>query len=54
MECIRVQGEKKYIKEFLLLPRCLYSQKENMESASSVRELLLKEHALSGYFDLDA
>lgn len=54
MECIRVQGEKKYIKEFLILPRLLYSQKQNMESSSSVKELLLKEHALSGYFDLDA
>lgn len=53
LECIKFEQEKKYIKDFLKLPRILYSGSTNMENASEVEQLLCDRHPLSKYFHLD-
>lgn len=53
MECIKFEQEKKYIKDFLKLPRILYSGSTNMENASEVEQILCDKHPLSKYFHLD-
>ena len=53
MECIQVDKEKKYINDFLSLPKKLYTSSTNMESADSMRSLLLGTHPLSKYFSID-
>lgn len=44
--------EEKYIKEFLELPKRLYSKKDWMQSINEERAILLEEHALSHYFSI--
>lgn len=46
--------ERRCIKDFLSLPKKLYSADKNMESADTVRKILLGRHPLSGYFSLEA
>ena len=54
MECVKVQKDQKRIKDFIGLAKRLYDKTAYMESASSVRQLLLGEHLLSKDFTLDA
>ena len=50
MECVHVNGDSKRIKEFLTLPKRIYTVDTYMESEDSVRQLLLDGHVLSKYF----
>ena len=52
MECIKFEQEKKYIRDFLALPKRLYSKKDNMENPKEVESLLLGTHSLSKYFTM--
>ncbi len=52
MECIRFEQEKKYIEDFLGLPKVLYTKDTNMENPKEVEKLLLGIHPLSKYFTL--
>ena len=52
MECIRFEHERKYIKDFLELPKILYTKETNMENPKEIEELLRGKHPLSNYFSL--
>jgi len=54
MEIVKVENNKKYIKDFLKIPKMIYSSADNMESPDTTRQLLEGTHPLSGYFELDA
>ncbi len=53
MKCIKFEQEEKYIKDFIYLPKQLYSKKDNMEDPNTIKELLLNKHPLSKYFKLN-
>ena len=53
MEFIQFDREKKYIRDFLSLPKSLYTSKDNMEDPGGVKKFLLGTHPLSNYFKLD-
>lgn len=53
MECIEFTYEKKYINDFLKLPKKLYNKNDNMEDKNTMKELLLDKHPLSKYFKLN-
>lgn len=53
MKCIRFNHEEKYIKDFINLPKRLYSKKDNMEDPNTIKQLLLEKHPLSSYFKLN-
>ena len=53
MNIVKFDNEKKYIKDFLSLPKMLYSTDDNMEDADSVKKFLTGIHPLSKYFKLD-
>lgn len=52
LECIKFEQEKKYIRDFLALPKILYSREDNMENPGEVERLLRGKHPLSGYFTM--
>lgn len=52
-QIINFDREEKYIKDFLKLPRLLYSKKEIAQNESEEKELLLGKHLLSKYFKLN-
>lgn len=52
MKCIEFTNEKKYIKDFLSLPKNLYSRDDNMENPKEVEKLLLGNHPVSSYVTL--
>lgn len=52
MKCIQFEQEKKYIKDFLELPKKLYTKDTNMENPGEVEKLLRGIHPLSKYFTL--
>ena len=52
MKCVQFNEEKKYIKDFLMFPKKLYSKKDNMEDEGVMKSLLLGTHPLSGDFSL--
>ena len=53
MEFIQFDRETNYIRDFLSLPRMLYTSKDNMEDPGGVKKFLLGTHPLSKYFSLD-
>lgn len=53
MKCIQFNYEKKYIEDFISLPKKLYSKKTNMEDSNTIKTLLLDTHPLSKYFKLN-
>lgn len=53
MNIIKFTDEKKYIKDFLSLPKKLYSKETNTENENEVKEILLGKHTLSKYFKID-
>ena len=53
MNCIRFNQEENYVKDFLDLPKKLYTKKDNMEDYDSTKKLLLNLHPLSNYFNLN-
>lgn len=50
MKCIQFDRQKEYIRDFIRLPRQLYSRTENMENPEEVQKFLLGTHPLSKYF----
>ena len=52
MKCIKFDKEEKYIKDFIKLPKKLYTKKDNMEESNTIQDLLLGRHPLSSYFKL--
>ena len=44
--------EENYIKDFINLPKKLYSKKENMEDPETIKKFLNNTHPLSKYFQL--
>lgn len=52
LKCIQFEREKKYIRDFLSLPKKLYGKDDNMENPGDVEALLLGTHPLSKYFCL--
>ena len=52
MKCINFNQEEKYIKDFIELPKKLYTKKDNMEDPNTISDLLLGKHPLSSYFNL--
>lgn len=53
MEYRKFEYESDAIKEFINLPKRLYSKDTNTEDAKQMKELLLNKHILSKYFHLD-
>jgi len=53
MKSVKFEFEKKYIKDFIGLPRRLYDTDCNTENPDEVRQLLTGKHPLSKYFTLD-
>ncbi len=52
MKCVRFDKEENYIKDFIDLPKKLYTKKDNMEDSDTMKKLLLEEHPLSNDFKL--
>lgn len=52
MNCVQFTQEEKYIRDFIKLPKKLYSKADNMEDEGDMKVLLKGEHPLSGYFTL--
>ena len=53
MKCIQFTNEKKYIQDFLSIPKKLYDKKHNMEDPETIKSLLLGTHPLNKYFHLN-
>lgn len=53
MRLVRFDNEDKCIKDFLSLPKAIYSSKDNMEDPDTMKSILLGQHPLSKYFTLD-
>ena len=51
MKCVQFHYEKKYIKDFLKLPKLLYSKENNMEDPGEIENILLGKHVLMKYID---
>lgn len=49
MKCIQFDYEEKYIKDFLNLPKKLYTKENQTEVSSEVRKILLDKHMLNKY-----
>ncbi len=49
---IEFQFEKKYINDFLKLPKKLYKKSELMEDKKSTKAILEEKHVLSKYFKI--
>ncbi len=52
MNIVHFDKEKKYIRDFLSLPKSLYTAKDNMEDPDSIKKFLNGTHPLSKYFTL--
>ncbi|NLI58199.1 MAG: hypothetical protein GX387_06740 [Clostridium sp.] len=52
MEVVWFDGEKKYMEDFLALPKMLYGKKDIMQNESEERKLLTGKHVLNKYFKL--
>ena len=52
MDIIEFNNEKKYINDFLSLPKKLYKKEYNIEDKNDVKKLLLGTHRLNKYFKL--
>lgn len=52
MKCVQFEQEKNYIRDFLSLPKRLYTSDNNTENPKETEKLLLGTHPLSKYFTL--
>lgn len=52
MKLVEFDKEENYIKEFINLPKRLYSKSDNMEDETEMKKLLLNNHPLNKYFKL--
>ena len=53
MKLVKFENEKRYVRDFINLPKKLYDSSENMENPNTVKKILLGTHPLSKYFKLD-
>ena len=53
MKLIEFTNEENYIKDFLSLPKKLYTKKDNMEDSNTMKSILLNKHPLSNDFKLN-
>ncbi len=53
MKCIEFTTEPKRIRDFLSLPKRLYSRQDNTENPKQMRQILLGQHPLNKYFKLN-
>lgn len=53
MKSVKFDEEKKYVRDFISLPKKLYSAQDNMEDPDSMKKFLTGTHTLSKYFELD-
>ena len=51
MKCVQFDNEEKYIKDFLKLPKKLYTHWNNTENSNEVKSILLGKHTLLKYID---
>ena len=51
MKCVQFHSEKKYIKDFLSIPKMLYTKEENMENPKEIESILLGKHVLMKYVE---
>ena len=51
-KCIKFENERKYVRDFLKLPKMLYGKEDNMENPNEILSLLQGTHPLSKYFTL--
>ena len=49
MKCVEFEYEKKYIEDFLKLPKMLYSKWNNTENYKETKNILLGKHMLLKY-----
>ncbi len=52
MRVIQFDTEKKYIREFIRLPKRLYGRDNNMENPKDIQAILMNTHVMSKYFSL--
>lgn len=52
MKIIKFETEKKYVEDFLSLPKKIYTKKTNMEDSDTVRKFITNTHPLNKYFKL--
>ena len=53
MKCLEFTTEPKRIRDFLSLPKRLYSRQDNTENPKQMRQILLGQHPLNKYFKLN-
>ena len=53
MKCIEFTNEPKRVRDFLSLPKKLYTKSDNMENPSEIKQILLGKHPLNKYFTLN-
>ncbi|MBR2523484.1 MAG: hypothetical protein IKE53_03490 [Clostridiales bacterium] len=53
MRSVKFDNEDRYIRDFLSLPKKIYSSGDNMEDPDTMKKILLGQHPLSKYFHLD-
>ena len=52
MKIIKFDTEKKYVNDFLSLPKKIYTKKNNTEDRDTVKQLITNTHPLNKYFKL--
>ena len=52
MKVIKFENEKKYINDFLNLPKKIYTKKTNTENKETIKQLITNTHPLNKYFKL--
>ena len=52
MKIIKFDTEKKYVNDFLSLPKKIYTKKNNTEDSDTVKQLITNTHPLNKYFKL--
>ena len=53
MKVIKFNQEEKYIKDFINLPKKIYTKNNNMEDSNNIKNFLTNNHPLSKYFKLN-
>lgn len=53
MNCVKFEKEENRIKDFIDLPKKIYSKEENMENPDTMKKILCETHPLNKYFQLD-
>ena len=51
MKCVQFEYEKKYVEDFLKLPKMLYTKLNKTENYKDIKNILLGKHMLLKYID---